>query len=47
MSEQLATLPIVLMARSVDEKGRRQPVTNWNYQRKHFDGIVPVDIEIE
>jgi DMSO/TMAO reductase YedYZ molybdopterin-dependent catalytic subunit len=37
----------VLMARGTDEKGRRQPVTEWNYQRKHFDGIVPVDIEIE
>ena len=37
----------VLMARGTDEKGRKQPVTDWNYQRKHFDGIVPVDIEIE
>lgn len=36
-----------LMARGTDEKGRRQPVTEWNFQRKHFDGIVPVDIEIE
>ena len=37
----------VLMARGTDENGRQQPVTEWNYQRKHFDGIVPVDIEIE
>ena len=36
-----------LMARGTDEKGRKQPVTEWNFQRKHFDGIVPVDIEIE
>lgn len=36
-----------LMARGTDEKGRQQPVTEWNFQRKHFDGIVPVDITIE
>ena len=36
----------VLMARGTDEKDRRQPVTAWNFQRKHFDGIVPVDITI-
>ena len=30
-----------------DEKGRKQPVTEWNFQRKHIDGIVPVDIEID
>ncbi len=36
-----------LMSRGTDEKGRCQPVTEWNFQRKHFDGIVPVDIAIE
>lgn len=36
-----------LMSRGTDEKGRRQPVTEWNFQRKHFDGIVPVDILVE
>jgi len=36
-----------LMSRGTDEKGRQQPVTEWNFQRKHFDGIVPVDIVIE
>jgi hypothetical protein len=24
-----------------------QPQTPWNYQRKHFDGIVPADVEVE
>ena len=24
-----------------------QPQTEWNYQRKHFDGIVPVDVTVE
>lgn len=37
----------VLMCRATDEKGRCQPVTGWNFQRKHFDGIVPVDVAIE
>jgi DMSO/TMAO reductase YedYZ molybdopterin-dependent catalytic subunit len=36
-----------LMARATDEKGRVQPQTPWNYQRKHFDGIVPADVEVE
>jgi hypothetical protein len=35
------------MARATDEKGRRQPQTEWNFQRKHFDGIVPVDVTVE
>ena len=35
-----------IIARATDEKGRSQPQTNWNFQRKHFDGIVPVDLEI-
>ena len=33
-------------ARATDERGRVQPQTPWNFQQKHFDGIVPVDIEI-
>lgn len=36
-----------LMCRGIDEKGRRQPCTEWNFQRKHFDGIVPIDVTIE
>lgn len=36
-----------IMARATDEKGRVQPQTPWNYQRKHFDGIVPTDVVIE
>jgi len=36
-----------LMARATDEEGRTQPQTKWNYQRKHFDGIVPVDVDVE
>lgn len=35
-----------LMARATDERGRVQPQTEWNYQRKHFDGIVPVDVTV-
>jgi DMSO/TMAO reductase YedYZ molybdopterin-dependent catalytic subunit len=35
-----------LMARAYDESGRQQPVTPWNFQKKMFDGIVPVEIEI-
>jgi DMSO/TMAO reductase YedYZ molybdopterin-dependent catalytic subunit len=35
-----------LMARATDEQGRVQPQTPWNYLRKNFDGIVPVDIEV-
>ncbi|MDP6824266.1 MAG: molybdopterin-dependent oxidoreductase [Dehalococcoidia bacterium] len=35
-----------IMARATDEEGRVQPQTKWNFQRKHFDGIVPVDVAI-
>lgn len=35
-----------IMARATDEAGRVQPQTPWNYQTKHFDGIVPVDVEV-
>jgi DMSO/TMAO reductase YedYZ molybdopterin-dependent catalytic subunit len=36
-----------LMARATDAAGRVQPQTPWNYQRKHFDGIVPSDVVVE
>ena len=36
-----------LMARGTDEKGRVQPVMDWNFQRKHFDGIVAEEIIVE
>ncbi len=36
-----------IMARATDEMGRVQPVTEWNYQLKHFDGIVSVDLTVE
>jgi len=36
-----------LMARATDETGRVQPQTPFNYQRKHFDGIVPSDVTVE
>ena len=36
-----------IMARATDEQDRVQPVTEWNYQLKHFDGIIPVDVTIE
>jgi DMSO/TMAO reductase YedYZ molybdopterin-dependent catalytic subunit len=36
-----------IMARATDELGRSQPQTEWNFLRKHFDGIVPVDVTIE
>jgi DMSO/TMAO reductase YedYZ molybdopterin-dependent catalytic subunit len=36
-----------IMARATDEVGRTQPQTKWNFQRKHFDGIVPVDVDVE
>ncbi|MEQ8195523.1 MAG: molybdopterin-dependent oxidoreductase [Rhodospirillales bacterium] len=35
-----------IMARAHDEAGRLQPVTEWNWLKKHFDGIVPSDIEV-
>ena len=36
-----------LMARGTDEAGRVQPCIDWNFQRKHFDGIVPEVITVE
>lgn len=36
-----------ILARATDEKGRVQPQTPWNYQRKHFDGIVPTEVVVE
>ena len=36
-----------LMARGTDERGRVQPTRDWNFQRKHFDGIVPEIITVE
>ena len=36
-----------LLTRATDEAGRVQPQTPWNYQRKHFDGIVPSDVTVE
>jgi len=36
-----------ILARAIDEQGRAQPQTPWNYQRKHFDGIVPSDVTVE
>jgi len=35
-----------IMARAHDEAERVQPVTEWNYQLKHFDGIIPVDVTV-
>jgi DMSO/TMAO reductase YedYZ molybdopterin-dependent catalytic subunit len=35
-----------IMARATDETGRVQPQIPWNYQRKHFDGIVPTDVVV-
>lgn len=39
--------PYRILARAIDVKGRLQPQTPWNYQRKHFDGIVPSDVVVE
>ena len=36
-----------VMARATDERGRVQPQTDWNFQGKHFDGIVPMDILVD
>jgi DMSO/TMAO reductase YedYZ molybdopterin-dependent catalytic subunit len=36
-----------IMARATDEQGRVQPQTEWNFQRKHFDGIIPMDVVVE
>ena len=35
-----------IMARATDETGRVQPQIPWNYQRKHFDGIVPTEAQV-
>ena len=35
-----------IRARATDETGRVQPQIPWNYQRKHFDGIVPTDVTV-
>jgi DMSO/TMAO reductase YedYZ molybdopterin-dependent catalytic subunit len=35
-----------VMARGTDEAGRVQPCIDWNFQRKHFDGIVPEIITV-
>jgi sulfite oxidase len=35
-----------ILARATDVHGRVQPQTPWNYQRKHFDGIVPSDVVV-
>jgi len=35
-----------IMARATDETGRVQPQIPWNFQRKHFDWIVPTDVTI-
>ena len=35
-----------IMARATDESNRVQPQTPWNFQTKHFDGIVPMDVEV-
>lgn len=36
-----------IKARATDEAGRTQPQQPWNFQMKHFDGIVPVDVEVK
>ena len=36
-----------IMSRATDEAGRVQPQTRWNYLRKNFDGIVPVEVKVE
>ncbi len=36
-----------LMARATDEKGRVQPQIKFNFQRKHFDGIIPEVVTVE
>ena len=35
-----------IIARATDEEGRVQPTTEWNFQRKHFDGLVPMDVTV-
>jgi DMSO/TMAO reductase YedYZ molybdopterin-dependent catalytic subunit len=39
--------PYKLLARATDERGRVQPQIPWNYQRKHFDGLVPTEVVVE
>ena len=36
-----------LMARATDEEGRTQPQIKWNFQRKHFDEIIPEVVTVE
>jgi DMSO/TMAO reductase YedYZ molybdopterin-dependent catalytic subunit len=36
-----------IKSRATDEMGRVQPQIRWNYLRKNFDGIVPVEVKIE
>jgi DMSO/TMAO reductase YedYZ molybdopterin-dependent catalytic subunit len=36
-----------ILARATDETGRTQPQTQWNFLRKHFDGIVPLHVTVE
>jgi DMSO/TMAO reductase YedYZ molybdopterin-dependent catalytic subunit len=36
-----------IKARATDEENRTQPQQPWNFQMKHFDGIVPVDVEVK
>lgn len=36
-----------ILARAADEAGRTQPQQPWNFQMKHFDGIVPVDVDVK
>ena len=35
-----------LMARATDAEGRAQPQTPFNFLRKNFDGIVPVEVTV-
>ncbi len=36
-----------IMSRATDEADRVQPQTRWNFLRKNFDGIVPVEVNVE
>ena len=36
-----------IMSRGTDETDRVQPQIRWNYLRKNFDGIVPVEVEVK
>ena len=35
-----------ILARAFDEAGRMQPQTRANFQNKHFDGLVPVEVQV-